>query len=158
MTPAKKKSAVVRVQDRKARGTRREDVSFPVAPGRAELPEGYASFLGESKQRIQTERLRVIMAANSAMVILYWDIGRLILDRQQREGWGAKVIDRLSADLRAAYPGMGGLSPRNLKYMRAFAAAWPDPAIVQGPLHKSPGTTTSHSSIVSTIRARASGI
>ncbi len=71
------------------------------------------------------------MAANAAMVLLYWDIGRLILDRQQREGWGAKVIDRLSADLREAFPDMTGFSPRNLKYMRAFASAWPDAAIVQ---------------------------
>lgn len=71
------------------------------------------------------------MSANSAMVRLYWDIGRTVLDRQEREGWGAKVIDRLSADLRAAYPDMTGLSPRNLKYMRAFAAAWPKPEIVQ---------------------------
>ena len=65
----------------------------------------YAAVLGEIKRRIQTERLRTVMAANSAMVMLYWDIGRLILERQEREGWGAKVIDRLSADLREAYPG-----------------------------------------------------
>ena len=71
------------------------------------------------------------MAANSAMIILYWDIGRLILEHQEREGWGARVIDRLSGDLREAYPDMSGLSPRNLKYMRTFAAAWPDPSIVQ---------------------------
>ena len=45
------------------------------------------------------------MAANSAMIILYWDIGRLILERQEREGWGAKVIDRLSADLARSLPG-----------------------------------------------------
>jgi predicted nuclease of restriction endonuclease-like (RecB) superfamily len=65
------------------------------------------------------------------MIMLYWDIGRMILDRQKNEGWGAKVIDRLSFDLREAYPDMSGLSPRNLKYMRAFAAAWPDAEIVQ---------------------------
>ena len=80
--------------------------------------------LGDIKRRIQRERIRAVMAANSAMVMLYWDIGRLILNRQRREGWGARVIDRLSADLRAAYRDMRGLSPRNLKYMRAFAAAW----------------------------------
>jgi hypothetical protein len=57
-----------------------------------------------------------------------------ILDRQAKEGWGAKVIDRLSSDLRDAFPEMKGLSPRNLKYMRAFAESWPDRAIVQGPL------------------------
>ncbi len=65
------------------------------------------------------------------MILLYWDIGRLILERQTKEGWGAKVIDRLSSDLRGACSEMSGLSPRNLKYMRAFAAAWPEPEIVQ---------------------------
>ena len=107
------------------------EASFPAAPPRAELPHGYAKTLGKIKRRIQEERLRVILAANSAMVLLYWDIGRVILDRQESEGWGAKVIDRLAADLREAFPDMKGFSPRNLKYMRAFAAAWPDLAIVQ---------------------------
>ena len=65
------------------------------------------------------------------MIGLYWDIGRAILARQDRKGWGSKVIDRLSLDLHKAYPDMRGFSPRNLKYMRAFAAAWPDRAIVQ---------------------------
>jgi hypothetical protein len=55
----------------------------------------------------------------------------MILERQQRAGWGAKVIDRLAADLNEAFPDMRGFSPRNLKYMRAFAAAWPDRAMVQ---------------------------
>ena len=66
------------------------------------------------------------MAANSVMVLLYWDIGRLVLDRQKREGWGAKVIDRLSADLREAYPDMKGFSSRNLLFMRNFAESYPD--------------------------------
>jgi hypothetical protein len=65
------------------------------------------------------------------MVLLYWEIGKTILGRQEREGLGAKAIDRLSADLRTAYPDMQGLSPRNLKNMRTFAAAWPDEAIGQ---------------------------
>mgnify|MGYP001579873720 CR=1 FL=1 len=106
-------------------------VSFPVAPPRADLPRGYAKTLGEIKLRIQQERLRIVLAANTAMVLLYWDIGRVILDRQEREGWGAKIIDRLAADLREAFRDMKGFSPRNLKYMRAFAAAWPDRVIVQ---------------------------
>jgi predicted nuclease of restriction endonuclease-like (RecB) superfamily len=117
--------------DRRTRGRKRGDASFPVAPLPSELPVGYATVLVEIKRRIQDERLRTVMAANSAMVMLYWDIGRLILERQEREGWGAKVIERLSADLREAYPDMKGLSPRNLKYMRAFGAAWPDRSIVQ---------------------------
>jgi predicted nuclease of restriction endonuclease-like (RecB) superfamily len=70
-------------------------------------------------------------AANAAMVLLYWDIGRMILDRQEREGWGAKIIDRLAADLCEAFPDMKGFSPRNLKYMCAFAAEWTDLVFVQ---------------------------
>ncbi|HEY5241302.1 MAG TPA: DUF1016 N-terminal domain-containing protein [Polyangiaceae bacterium] len=108
--------------------------SFPVPPSRLELPSGYAKTLREIKRRIREERLRVVMSANSAMVLLYWDIGRMILERQRTEGWGAKVIDRLGWDLSQSYPDMRGLSARNLKYMRAFAAAWPDRAIVQEPL------------------------
>ncbi|MGE0824883.1 MAG: YhcG family protein [Candidatus Binatia bacterium] len=95
------------------------------------MPSGYASLLRDIKQRIQQGRLQTVLAANSAMVLLYWDIGRTILERQGQEGWGAKVIDRLAADLRRAFPDMRGLSPRNLKYMRAFAAAWTDRSIVQ---------------------------
>ena len=57
--------------------------------------------------------------------------GRDILERQAREGWGAKVIERLAHDLRTAFPDMKGFSPRNLKYMRAFAEAWPEPEFVQ---------------------------
>src|ERR1700677_1386635 len=82
--------------------------------------------------------VRVVVAANSAMVLLYWDIGHVILERQRAEGWGARVIDRLAADLRESYPEMRGISPRNLKYMRAFAAAWPDRTIVQDPLAQIP--------------------
>ena len=89
---------------RGSRGRKREDASFPAPPSHAGLPDDYATILAEIKQRIQTARLRTVMAANSAMVTLYWDIGELILERQEREGWGAKVIDRLSADLSAAYP------------------------------------------------------
>jgi predicted nuclease of restriction endonuclease-like (RecB) superfamily len=116
---------------RKVRGRSREEALFPVAPVRSELPRDYAAALAEIKDRVRQERLRVVLAANSAMVLLYWDIGRVILDRQAREGWGARVIDRLAEDLQTAFPEMRGLSPRNLKYMRAFAGAWPDARIVQ---------------------------
>jgi predicted nuclease of restriction endonuclease-like (RecB) superfamily len=117
--------------ERSSRGRKREDASFPAPPSHKGLPASYTVVLGEIKQRIQAERLRVVMAANSAMVILYWDIGRLILDRQEHEGWGAKVIDRLSTDLQEAYPDMAGLSPRNLLFMRSFAAAYPDHQLVK---------------------------
>jgi predicted nuclease of restriction endonuclease-like (RecB) superfamily len=71
-------------------------------------------------------------------VLLYWQIGRDILVRQAEQGWGAKVIDRLAHDLRTAFPTMKGFSPRNLKYMRAFAEAWPDTEFVQAVLAQLP--------------------
>ena len=111
---------------RRVFGRTREKSSFPVPLAAHDMPHDYALMFEELKTRIQEERLRVVLSANAAMVLLYWDIGRVILDRQQREGWGAKVIDRLSADLRQAFPDMRGLSPRNLKYMRAFTSAWPE--------------------------------
>ena len=139
---AKKSMAVVPVSvgvsERKSRGRRRDDASFPVPPAHQGLPIGYRDLLAKIKRRIGTERLRTVMAANSAMVMLYWDIGGLILERQEREGWGARVIDRLAEDLHEAFPDMRGLSPRNLKYMRAFAAAWPEGAIVQEVLAQIP--------------------
>ena len=129
----KTKKPPVRAADptHRSRGKTREGAFFPVSPPRAGLPRDYAETLSAIKRRILQERLRVVLAANSAMVLLYWDIGQMILERQDRAGWGAKVIDRLAADLREAFPEMRGFSPRNLKYMRAFAAAWPDRVIVQ---------------------------
>lgn len=118
-------------ENRLSKGRSRDEARFPAACPKADLPPGYAGLLADLKRRIAGERLRVALSANVAMVLLYWDIGRAILDRQAKEGWGAKVIDRLSSDLREAFPDMKGLSPRNLKYMRAFAEAWPDKPIVQ---------------------------
>jgi predicted nuclease of restriction endonuclease-like (RecB) superfamily len=69
--------------------------------------------------------------AVSELVLLYWDIGRGILERQEKDGWGSKVVDRLAKDLKAEFPEMRGFSPRNLKYMWAFAAAWSDREFVQ---------------------------
>jgi predicted nuclease of restriction endonuclease-like (RecB) superfamily len=102
------------------------------------MPGDYAEVLGTLKERILRERLKTVLAANTAMILLYWDIGREILVRQDQAGWGAKIIDRLAADLRTAFPDMKGFSPRNLKYMRAFAAAWPERAIVQEALAQIP--------------------
>src|SRR5579875_1455667 len=98
------------------------------------IPKGYDKFLAELKDRIRHAQLRAALSVNRELVLLYWSVGRDILARQKDRGWGAKVIDRLAADLRKAFPEMTGLSPRNLKYMRAFAEAWPDQAIVQATL------------------------
>ena len=97
------------------------------------LPQsnGYAALLGDLKERIQSARLRAALAVNQELILLYWSIGRDILARQLDEGWGARVIDRLSADLRRDFPEMTGLSARNLKYMRALAEAYPDREVVQ---------------------------
>ena len=93
--------------------------------------DGYAVLLAELKDRIRIARLRAAVSVNQELILLYWSIGRDILARQKAEGWGARVIDRLAADLQRDFPEMTGLSPRNLKYMRAFAEAFPDFEIVQ---------------------------
>lgn len=94
-------------------------------------PAGYADWLAELKTRIHTAQQRATLAVNRELVLLYWQIGRDILARQASQGWGAKVIERLAHDLRAAFPEMKGFSRANLMYMRAFAEAWPDAEIVQ---------------------------
>lgn len=93
--------------------------------------KSYQTLLADLKQRIRTAQVRAALAVNRELVLLYWGIGKEILARQDHEGWGTKVIDRLAKDLRSEFPGQQGLSPRNLKYMRALAEAWPDEAIVQ---------------------------
>jgi predicted nuclease of restriction endonuclease-like (RecB) superfamily len=95
------------------------------------LPEGYAELLGQIKERIRSAQLRAASAVNRELVLLYWQLGREIIARQEQQGWGAKIIDQLAADLRHSFPEMTGLSPRNLKYMRAFGEAWPEEPIVQ---------------------------
>lgn len=102
------------------------------------LPPDYAAWLAELKGRIHAAQQRASLAVNRELVLLYWQIGRDILARQNREGWGAKVIERLAQDLRNAFPDMKGFSPRNLKYMRAFAEAWADAEFVQGVLAQLP--------------------
>lgn len=110
---------------RRVRGQARAEAAFPFAPPRAGLPASYGKVLTQLKARIEQARLSTVMAANSALILLYWEIGRVILERQNKEGWGAGVIDRLAADLSDAYPDMRGFSPRNLLFMRAFADAYP---------------------------------
>ncbi|HTJ93594.1 MAG TPA: DUF1016 N-terminal domain-containing protein, partial [Pararobbsia sp.] len=93
--------------------------------------QSYMAFVGDLKRKIGEARHRASLSVNRELILLYWSIGRDILDRQAREGWGTKVIDRLAVDLAHAFPEMTGLSARNLKYMRSFAEAWPDAEFVQ---------------------------
>jgi predicted nuclease of restriction endonuclease-like (RecB) superfamily len=97
---------------------------------------GYADFLSDVKARVQGAQVRAALAVNSELVLLYWNIGADISRRMQQHGWGSKVVDQLAADLRREFPDMHGFSPRNLRYMRSFADAWTDEAILQGLLAK----------------------
>ena len=127
----KKTKTVITADRRKAFGTVKPGVLFPVPDTLAHMPADYGVFFSEIKAIVARERIKAVMAANATMVLMYWDLGQSILLRQRNEGWGARVIDRLSHDLKSAFPDMTGFSPRNLKYMRQFSEAWPDRAIVQ---------------------------
>jgi len=107
-----------------------EIVQEPLAQN-VEIPAGYAKLLNDLKSRIRTARVKANISVNRELVLLYWEIGKVILQRQSREGWGTKIIERLSRDLRQEFPDMKGFSRANLFYMRAFAEAYPDKQFVQ---------------------------
>ena len=90
------------------------------------LPTDYQQWLVAIKAQIQAAQQQAVLAVNRDLLMLYWRIGRDILNRQQKQGWGAKVIERLSQDLRTAFPELKGFSRANLLYMRSFAENWPD--------------------------------
>jgi predicted nuclease of restriction endonuclease-like (RecB) superfamily len=89
-----------------------------------ELPASYGAFLEELKKRIRTSRVKAALAANRELIVLYWHIGKSIVERQRVEGWGVSVINRLAADIQSAFPGIEGFSPSNISRMRAFYLAW----------------------------------
>jgi len=102
------------------------------------LPSDYGITLKSLEKLVRQARTRVILSANSALITLYWEIGRTILERQTRESWGTKVVDRLAHDLRRSFPDMQSFSPRNLRFMRSFAAEFPDAGIVKQLVSHSP--------------------
>ncbi|UXA10251.1 DUF1016 family protein [Mycobacterium sp. SMC-8] len=104
---------------------------FPLASTAAAVPDWYPEMLDAVADHVDAGRQRAVIAANQELVATYWRIGREIVARMEFEGWGARVVDRLAADLRERFPDAKGFSPRNLRYMRTFAEAWPDWAIVQ---------------------------
>src|SRR2546428_8877132 len=95
--------------------------------------DDYGRILTDLKEKIRLARLKAALAVNAELLSVYWEIGKTILEQQHIEGWGAKIIDRLAADLKAEFPDFKGLSIRNLKYMRAFAEAYPDFQFVEPP-------------------------
>ncbi len=131
--PAKsRQSTPVKVSEaRLARGRSRPEAIFPVAPLAAALPATYAATLQEIKTHLRHARLRAVLAANPIVIEAYWKTGKIILLRQQEAVWGAKVIDRLAADLKEAFPDMSGLSSRNLLAMKVFAREFPVAPITQ---------------------------
>jgi predicted nuclease of restriction endonuclease-like (RecB) superfamily len=100
--------------------------------------KSYQDLLARLKSQIRTAQVRAAVAVNQELVVLYWGIGKEILTRQKEDGWGTRVIERLAKDLRAEFPEMQGLSPRNLGYMKAFAEAWPEESILQQAAAKLP--------------------
>ncbi|MEN6516759.1 MAG: DUF1016 N-terminal domain-containing protein [Methanospirillum sp.] len=102
------------------------------------VPNEYPVLLAYLTAEVRSAQQRAVLSVNRELILLYWEIGRAILVAQAREGWGAKVIDRLAADLRREFPEMKGFSPRNLKYMRALVDAFPDRPFVQAVLAQIP--------------------
>ena len=86
----------------------------------------YAEIVLGLKQKIREARINASVVVNIHLLEAYWEIGKTILQLQAQEKWGAKVIDTLAGDLKLEFPDFKGLSVRNLKYMRAFAEAYPN--------------------------------
>ena len=141
--PAKKSSklnppAPLETGKRLARGRTREEARFTASPSLAGLPDSYGTTLVEIKSHLRSARVRSVLAANPIVIESYWHTGKIILSRQQEAAWGAKVIDRLSADLRDAFPDMRGLSSRNLLAMKIFDREFPNAPFAQQPVAKLP--------------------
>lgn len=83
-------------------------------------PNGYGPLLGEIKERIRSAQYAALRAVNKEMISLYWDIGRLIVEKQEQERWGRSAVERLATDLQKEFPGIKGFSPRNIWRMRDF--------------------------------------
>lgn len=102
---------------------RKKNADASIQPG---LPSDYIAFLESLKTRVRQSQTKAMLSANRELIALYWDIGRQIVERQECEGWGKSVVDRLAADLQQAFPGMGGFSSVNVLRMRTFFLAYRD--------------------------------
>ena len=91
------------------------------------LPADDADFLSGVKQRIRQARTTAVRAVNRELILLYWDLGRAIVEKQQTARWGDAVVERLAADLRTEFPDMRGFSGRNLRDMKRFWLAYSGP-------------------------------
>ncbi len=101
-------------------------------------PSSYEDFLNALKERIRRSQVQAALAVNQELIRLYWQIGRDILNKEREQGWGAKVVERLASDLKREFPDIKGFSARNIRYMKAFAEAYPDETILQRCIAKLP--------------------
>lgn len=86
----------------------------------------YTDLLGNIKTRIRQAQVKATISANTEMILVYWDIGRMITERQQHEGWGTGVLRRLAGDLKNELPEIKGFSERNIKLMTQFYREYPN--------------------------------
>ncbi len=84
------------------------------------ISKNYATLLGDIKQRIRSAQYEALKAVNKELISLYWDIGRMIVERQQGDTWGKSVVEQLAKDLQTEFPGMSGFSSSNLWRMKLF--------------------------------------
>jgi predicted nuclease of restriction endonuclease-like (RecB) superfamily len=95
------------------------------------IDTNYHDLIVELKQKIVLAQQKAIQSVNYELVMLYWEIGKAIIDNQVKQGWGTKIIESLSIELQNTFPNMRGVSSRNLKYMRQFATIYTDIQFVQ---------------------------
>jgi len=88
------------------------------------LPSRYPEVFEYVKDRIRAAQIRASLSVNRELISLYWDIGKAIVRRQEIEGWGRSVVERLSTDIQKEFPGIRGFSPQNLWHMRSLFLAW----------------------------------
>lgn len=121
-----------------------------------EFDKSYVKVLADLKSRISEARQKAALTVNKELLLMYWEVGKTIIDMQAEEGWGAKTIDRLAKDLQSEFPDMKGFSVRNLKYMKSFAETYPDFQIMQQPAAqlKSGKETTLETVIVQQVAAQ----
>lgn len=98
----------------------------------------YQTLLNDLKKVIHQARIRAVFAVNTEMIMLYWQTGKMIAERQKQEGWSARIIPRLAHDLKTEFSDLKGYSERNLSYMLRFATEYPDETILQQPVAKLP--------------------
>ena len=111
----------------------------------------YSQLLDAVKIRIRQAQVKATLSANAEMILMYWDIGRIIAERQKNEGWGAGVIPRLSKDIRNELPEVKGFSERNIGYMMRFAREYSMPLILQQPVTKTSSEVRPESQIVAPL-------